>query len=150
MGKCTLIPDNSELEATLEECCLIHDRDYMEQVLTRAEADVHFYKCALTKIDPVMSIALFVGISLGGWFFWYRRIIKRLLARSPVCEKYRIDYKTFCLTKKIKGDFLFSYGVLMQSWKYFPLAFVSLVFLLTFGTVYWLWKRTLDAIKGGL
>jgi len=67
-----------------------------------------------------------------------------------LCREHDDAYKTFCIIKKTKADFCYFTGMCKMRHRYIPLACLTLPVLLTLGTVYWLYKRTLDAIRGGL
>ncbi len=79
MANCSIIPDNWKLEQDLKECCLQHDADYVAQTISRSEADYKLYQCALGKTDPLIAGIAFAVVTLGGWFFWYRRKLKKMV-----------------------------------------------------------------------
>lgn len=64
---------------------------------------------------------------------------------SDLCKKHDKEYKTFCPYKKIKADISMAWH--MAKRKFPLLAFLTLIFLSTCGSVYWIYKRTKDLIR---
>ena len=63
---------------------------------------------------------------------------------DDLCHEHDRRYKTLNPLKKIQADFSMSSKVCQRG--YVLLGIVSLCFLLSFGTVYWVWKRLLNIL----
>lgn len=76
---CTVVPDFN----FGQDCCNAHDYHYIEQNITRAEADYKLRACILKKgmglkdngQDAYVALAYiyWVGVRVFGWFWWNRR-----------------------------------------------------------------------------
>lgn len=66
---CTAVPDFDFGET----CCNRHDFDYLTKRVTRAEADLKFYRCVKRSGKPIIAAVYYVGVRLFGWYFWNRK-----------------------------------------------------------------------------
>lgn len=78
---CTGLPETWWITSKINECCAQHDRDYVEQIITRSEADKRFEEC-MKRQDIPDSVAAIIGaiVTVFGGFYWYRRKIKKWLS----------------------------------------------------------------------
>jgi hypothetical protein len=61
----------------IHSVCLKHDTAYVQQVVTRKEADVDFLVDALNaEVRPVVCMIYYGIIRALGWVWWYRRKLK--------------------------------------------------------------------------
>ena len=67
---CTMFPDGD-----WGECCLEHDRVYWlgGTRQERLAADVKLRCCVAERGHPVIAVAMFVGVRIGGWGYWPTR-----------------------------------------------------------------------------
>ena len=62
--RCTLFPEGS-----WQECCYLHDLNYIRQKITRKEADKRLLSCVKERCKVVAYI-MYAGVRLFGWYFW--------------------------------------------------------------------------------
>ncbi len=67
MDNCTLYP-----EGTWTECCARHDRRYENKRLSKWQADKLLYRCVKKKSSKVNAAIMWLGVTLFGWFAYYR------------------------------------------------------------------------------
>ncbi len=73
---CTLLPKSWKVTQILNNAgiCARHDSDYVQQIITRKEADrVFLENCLFAGISVWLSVTMYAACRLGGWFLWYRR-----------------------------------------------------------------------------
>ena len=69
--RCTLFPEGS-----WQECCYVHDLDYVRQKITRLEADKKLLDCVKDKCK-VVAYVMYIGVRSAGWWFWNKSKDKR-------------------------------------------------------------------------
>lgn len=70
------MPTSWELTKKLNafSVCKKHDDAYMQQTLSRLEADRQFYfNCIRAGLTNTQASILYYLVRMGGWFLWYRR-----------------------------------------------------------------------------
>ena len=62
---CTLWP-----EGNWAKCCKRHDRRYANKRIGKIAADMLLYRCVKRKRGRYIASIMFIGVSLGGWYFY--------------------------------------------------------------------------------
>lgn len=53
-----------------EGCCIDHDREYVEQNIGRADADLIFRECVAATAGVGWAWLLYLPVRAFGWFWW--------------------------------------------------------------------------------
>lgn len=59
-----------------EACCRTHDQLYASGAMPKAAADYLLEAC-VNHVLPGMGTLMFIGVTLGGWLFWWAARRKR-------------------------------------------------------------------------
>jgi hypothetical protein len=72
---CTFWPDGIG-RLDWSHCCAIHDLEYTKDIL-RSVADYNLFVCVTSSGAPAIATVMFVGVSLFGWLFIKKGLVKR-------------------------------------------------------------------------
>ena len=71
---CTGLPDI--FASAINHCCKAHDDAYVLHI-DKIQADLDFYSCVELATNPIWAIVLTVIACIGGYYYWYRRSLKK-------------------------------------------------------------------------